>query len=81
MREAVIVAACRTAVGKAPRGMLKDTRPEHMGCAVLGDLLKRAGDLDPALKKAGIFILSGRCVSPQKGSTAGDRRHKKRQSP
>lgn len=49
MKEAVVVAACRTAVGKAPRGMLKDTRPEAMGCAVLGDLLKRAGDLDPAL--------------------------------
>jgi acetyl-CoA acyltransferase len=47
MKEAVIVAACRTAVGKAPRGILKDTRPEAMGCAVLGDLLKRAGDLDP----------------------------------
>jgi len=49
MKEAVIVAACRTAVGKAPRGILKDTRPEHMACAVLGDLLKRAGDLDPML--------------------------------
>jgi len=47
MREAVIVAACRTAVGKAPRGTLRHTRPEAMGCAVLGDLLKRAGDLDP----------------------------------
>ncbi|MFP3911677.1 MAG: thiolase family protein [Desulfobacteraceae bacterium] len=49
MKEAVIVAACRTAVGKAPRGILKNTRPEAMGCAVLGDLLKRAGDLDPVL--------------------------------
>jgi len=49
MREAVIVAACRTAVGKAPRGTLTDTRPEQMGCAVLGDLLKRASDLDPML--------------------------------
>jgi acetyl-CoA acyltransferase len=49
MKEAVVVAACRTAVGKAPRGTLKDTRPEHMGCTVLGDLLKRAGDLDPML--------------------------------
>ena len=48
MKEAVIVAACRTAVGKAPRGMLKDTRPEQMGCAVLGDLLGRAGGLDPS---------------------------------
>ena len=49
MREAVIVAACRTAVGKAPRGTLRNTRPEHMGCTVLGDLLRRAGDLDPGL--------------------------------
>ncbi|MBW1896699.1 MAG: acetyl-CoA C-acyltransferase, partial [Deltaproteobacteria bacterium] len=49
MKEAVIVAACRTAVGKAPRGTLKDTRPEEMGCAVLGDLLKRSSDLDPML--------------------------------
>lgn len=49
MKEAVVVAACRTAVGKAPRGMLKDTRPETMGTTVLGELLKRAGDLDPAL--------------------------------
>jgi acetyl-CoA acyltransferase len=49
MREAVIVAACRTAAGKAPQGILKDTRPEQMGCAVLGDLLKRTGDLDPML--------------------------------
>jgi acetyl-CoA acyltransferase len=49
MKEAVIVAACRTAAGKAPRGTLKDTRPEKMSCAVLGDLLKRAGDLDPNL--------------------------------
>lgn len=49
MREAVIVAACRTAVGKAPRGALKNTRPEQMGCAVLGELLKRSSDLDPLL--------------------------------
>jgi len=31
MKEAVIVAACRTAVGRAPRGMLKDVRPEPNG--------------------------------------------------
>ncbi len=49
MKEAVVVAACRTAVGRAPRGTLKDTRPEDMGCAVLGDLLNRANDLDPML--------------------------------
>jgi acetyl-CoA acyltransferase len=49
MKEAVIVAACRTAAGKAPRGALKDTRPEEMGTAVLADLIKRAGDMDPEL--------------------------------
>ncbi len=49
MKEAVIVAACRTAVGKAPRGTLKDTRPEKLGSTVMNDLLKRAGDLDPEL--------------------------------
>ena len=49
MNEAVIVAACRTAAGKAPRGMLKDTRPEYMGTTVLGELIRRAGDLDPML--------------------------------
>lgn len=47
MKEAVVVAACRTAAGKAPRGILKNTRPEAMGCAVLEDLMKRANDLDP----------------------------------
>ncbi len=49
MKEAVIVAACRTAAGKAPRGILKDTRPEYMGTEVLRDLIRRAGDLDPML--------------------------------
>ena len=49
MKEAVIVAACRTAVGRAPRGMLKNTRPELMGTTVLTDLVKRAGNLDPNL--------------------------------
>jgi acetyl-CoA acyltransferase len=47
MREAVIVAACRTAIGKAPRGALKDTRPEAMGSAVFSDLIRRAENLDP----------------------------------
>jgi len=49
MRDAVIVAACRTAVGKAKRGSLVDMRPEDMGKTVILEVLKRAGDLDPAL--------------------------------
>jgi acetyl-CoA acyltransferase len=35
MKEAVIVKALRTAVGKAPRGTLKDTRPDDMAATVI----------------------------------------------
>jgi acetyl-CoA acyltransferase len=46
-RDPVIVAAARTAVGKAKRGSLAAVRPEHMAAAVIQELLHRAGDLDP----------------------------------
>lgn len=49
MKEAVIVSACRTAIGKAKRGSLVHTRPEDMGKTAILEALKRAGDLDPAL--------------------------------
>jgi len=49
MREAVIVAACRTAIGRAKRGSLAQTRPEDMGKTAILEVLKRAGNLDPAL--------------------------------
>jgi acetyl-CoA acyltransferase len=42
MREAVIVSAVRTAVGKAPKGTLRDTRPDEMGAAVIREALRRA---------------------------------------
>jgi acetyl-CoA acyltransferase len=48
MSEAVIVAATRTAVGKAPRGTLSATRPDDMAGAVVRGLLSRVPDLDPA---------------------------------
>ena len=47
MQEAVIVAAVRTAVGKAPKGALKHTRPEQMGAAVLTEVLARTPGLQP----------------------------------
>ncbi len=47
VKEAVIVAGARTAVGKAPRGMLRTTRPDDMAAAVIGEVLKRAEGLDP----------------------------------
>ncbi len=48
MQDAVIVAGVRTPVGKAPRGSLKDTRPDELGTLVIQELLKRTG-IDPSL--------------------------------
>ncbi|MGG1534933.1 acetyl-CoA C-acetyltransferase [Brevibacillus agri] len=48
MREAVIVAGARTAVGRAKKGSLKDVHPVDMGAAVVADLLRRVPQLDPA---------------------------------
>ena len=36
MRNAVIVSAARTAVGKAPKGSLRTTRPDDMAAVVIG---------------------------------------------
>ena len=47
MREAVIVAVARTAVGKAPHGTLKDTRSNEMAAAVIGELTRRLPGLKP----------------------------------
>lgn len=48
MREAVIVAGARTAIGKAKKGSLKDVHPVDMGAEVIRDLLRRVPQLDPA---------------------------------
>jgi acetyl-CoA acyltransferase len=48
MKEAVIVSAVRTPVGKAPNGALKYTRPDDMAAVAIGEALKRAPALDPA---------------------------------
>lgn len=47
MKEAVIVAGVRTAVGKAPRGSLRTTRPDDMAAVVIEDLLRRVPELEP----------------------------------
>ncbi len=43
MKEAVIVSAVRTAVGRARRGTLVDVRPDEMAAVVIKEALKRAG--------------------------------------
>ncbi len=47
MDEAVIVSAVRTAVGKAPRGTLKDTRPDELAATVIREAVRRVEGLDP----------------------------------
>ncbi len=45
MKEAVIVSAVRTAVGKAPKGTLRNTRPDDMGAAVIKAAMTRVSGL------------------------------------
>ncbi len=48
MREAVIVAAARTAVGKAKKGVTRNVRSDEMAAAVIRDVMSQTeGKLDP----------------------------------
>lgn len=46
MREAVVVSAVRTPVGKAPRGALRFTRPDDLGAIAVRGALDRVPQLD-----------------------------------
>jgi acetyl-CoA acyltransferase len=46
MREAVVVSAVRTAVGKAPKGTLRSTRPDDLGAIAVRGALDRVPQLD-----------------------------------
>ncbi len=48
MKEAVIVSSVRTAIGRAPKGKLRFTRPEYMGTVAVREAISRAKGLDPA---------------------------------
>jgi acetyl-CoA acyltransferase len=48
MRDAVIVSAVRTPVGKAPNGTLRHTRPDELAALVLGEALRRAPGVQPS---------------------------------
>jgi len=47
MAEAVIVSAVRTAVGKAPNGTLRGTRPDELAATVIAEALRRAPGIEP----------------------------------
>jgi len=61
MNDAVIVSAARTAVGKAPRGTLKDARPDDMAATAIKAAIERAPGLDPALVED---VILG-CATPE----------------
>ena len=49
MREAVVVAYGRSAIGKSPKGTLKDTRPEDFASQVIKGVLAKVPSFDTAL--------------------------------
>ena len=49
MREAVVVAYGRSAIGKSPKGTLKDTRPEEYAAQVIKGVLAKVPTFNPAL--------------------------------
>src|SRR5881409_1448991 len=48
MHEAVIVSAVRTAVGKAPNGTLRGTRPDELAATAIAEALRRAPAVEPS---------------------------------
>ena len=61
MTSAVIVSAARTAIGKAPRGTLRTTRPEEMAAAAVRAVMERA----PAVDAADIDDVILGCAMPE----------------
>lgn len=62
MREAVIVSGVRTAGGKAPRGTLRDVRPEFMGKLCMQEAVRRLG---PNFKADMIDDVIWGCATPE----------------
>jgi len=61
MKEAVVVSAVRTAVGKAPRGILKDTRPDDVAATVIKEAVSRV----PGLKMEEVEDVVLGCAFPE----------------
>jgi len=61
MKDAVIVSAVRTAVGKAPKGTLRTTRPDEMGAAVIKEATARV----PGLELSEIEDVIMGCAMPE----------------
>jgi acetyl-CoA acyltransferase len=61
MKDVVVALAVRTPVGKAPRGSLRQTRPDDLGAIAVRALLERAPKLDPA--RIGDVVMG--CAMPE----------------
>jgi acetyl-CoA acyltransferase len=61
MNEAVIVSAVRTAVGKAPNGSLRGTRPDELAATVISEAIDRA----PGIAAADIEDVILGCAMPE----------------
>src|SRR5690349_1324113 len=61
MKDAVIVSAVRTAVGKAPKGTLRDTRPDDLGAAAIKEAIARV----PGLEASEIEDVIMGCAMPE----------------
>ena len=61
MRDAVIVSAVRTAIGKAPKGTLRTTRPDEMGATVIKEAMARV----PGLEASEVEDVIMGCAMPE----------------
>jgi len=61
MTEAVICSAVRTAVGKAPRGTLRNTRPDDLAAAAIREAINRA----PGLSSSEVEDVILGCAMPE----------------
>jgi acetyl-CoA acyltransferase len=61
MREAVIVAAARTPVGRAKRGTLRSTRADEMAAVVMEEVIRRA----PGVEKGEVEDVALGCSFPE----------------
>src|SRR4030042_3482448 len=65
MREAVVVSAVRTAVGRAPRGSLRNTRPDDMAGWVVKEALNRAPGVEP--EEVDDIVIGCSCPEAEQG--------------
>ncbi|MDE3181715.1 MAG: acetyl-CoA C-acyltransferase [Acidobacteriota bacterium] len=69
MKEAWIVSIARTAVGKAPRGKLRNTRPDDMAACVIKEALRRAPAVPPEMVED--VIMGCAMAEGQQGNNVG----------